>query len=415
MMTRAFLVSICLVVFCGVAASVSDYQRRTDFVNAMDKARGEKRRLQDLRKQLLAKARPVPRALEEEANEDVEEEANDEANDDAVYVNADGLDLSSYSLKYVGCQAVNTWSDNMAKDEDSNTAFALEQFVILRMCPSTWCSRYRKFGCGSNYGQYMILMEDYLAIMKEYHYARFATYCGTCSQCMGSYVSYQATEDGNRRRRLADDDAAGDDAVNDDEAAGDDAYNDDAGDDAMNNDDAAGDDAYNDDEVNNNDDAAAGDEVYNNNDDDAMSNQWAQSNCDLEEQCANYEEVCEYHQYHGADYENFMECTAIEMDDGQVLYLGPHCGSDKHTITIGVFEDQYCSSYLGDVGSYEEIQGYNIDENSLAFFYPSTCISCSDEVRNLRRLDSSVSPFGLNLTPMLPSSFPLFARTLVGH
>ena len=185
--------------------SVSDYMK---FLNTMEEATGEKPRLYNLRKQLLAKARPVPKAgvrvLEEAYNDDAygddaygddsvngddavaytdDSVATDDqavANDDqasqygndGTYMNSDSLDLSNFSLKYVGCQAVNTWSDNMAQDEGANSVFALERFVVLRLCPSTWCSKYRKYGCGSNYGDYMILMEDYLAIMKQYHHAR---------------------------------------------------------------------------------------------------------------------------------------------------------------------------------------------------------------------------------------------------
>jgi hypothetical protein len=229
----------------------------------------------------------------------------------------------------------------------------------------------------------MILMEDYLAIMKDYHYARFAKYCGTCIQCMGGgqIVAYQASGEG-KRRRLADDDAAGDDAANDD-AAGDDAANDDAaGGDAVN-DDAAGDDAVNDDAAG--DDVAATDDDFDynaqNNDDLYGHDDYVDlSLCQYEDQCANYEEVCQYHHYHGADYENFMECTEYALNDDQVVYLGPHCSNDGHSITIGLFEDQYCSSYLGDVGTFEEIAGFNINENSLAFFYSPTCIPCAEKV-----------------------------------
>lgn len=388
---RSLWVVLCLATI--VVRAFSDHQSRINFVNEMDKAVGEKRRLQDLRKRLLAKAHPVPegfRSLEDAAA------GEDEANDDGQYnANDDGLDLSSYSLKYVGCQAVNTWSDNMAQDEDANTVFALERFVVLRLCPSMWCSQYRKFGCGRNYGEYMILMEDYLAIMKEYHYSRFSTYCQICDQCMGGQsVSYQAANDDD----AANDDAAGDDAA-DDDAVGDDQYQGDdvAGDDQYQGDDAVqGDDQYQGDDANvyedqyQADDAAAGEDQYQGYDGAQGDDNWNnvnndnidQSYCQYEDQCLNFHDLCQYyHYYSSSDYENFMACSEFQMGDS-VVYLGPHCGSDRHSITIGVFEDQYCSSYLGDAGSYEEIQGYSdIDEDSLAFYYLSTCISCSNKVR----------------------------------
>lgn len=159
-------------------------------------------------------------------------------------------------------------------------------------------------------------------------------------------VAYQASEGGGTRsRRLANDDAVNDDAV-----AEDDQYQ------------QQGDDQY---QQQQGDDAYFEDLTY----------------CAYEEACANYEEVCKTHRYHGDEFESFMECTAFQTDDDQVVYLGPHCGSDGHKISIGFFEDQYCSKYIGNVGSYQELQGYNIDDDSMHFYYDSSCISCMDNVR----------------------------------
>jgi hypothetical protein len=173
-------------------------------------------------------------------------------------------------------------------------------------------------------------------------------------------MAYQASQGGGtrRRRRLANDDAVNDDAVNDD-AAGDDSANDDAAGDDYVNDDADGDyQEY----------QQQGDDIYNQD----------LTYCPYEEACANYEDLCKNHNYHGADFENFFKCTAFQLDDDQVVYLGPHCGSDGHKISIGFFEDQYCSKYLGTVGSYQELQGYNINDDSMVFYYDSSCISCLD-------------------------------------
>jgi hypothetical protein len=350
-------------------------------------------------------------------------------------------DLSSYALKYVGCEAINTWSDNLAKDKDASTVLALKRFVIFRMCPANKCSKNRKFGCTSNYGEYMIDMESYLGLVKDYHYARFDDYCTTCTTCFGSgnsQTAYQASN--NNVRRLgddyyaADDDAAGDDGANagddayNDDGAADDAYNDDgsAGDDAdagddggVANDDAnAGDDAY----QNNADDANAGDDAYQNDDanagdddsaayDDAAAgddaNQYSYGddayiygfysgnndmNCD-EDACSNYKEVCtKNHFYNGDDYLSFLECTNYQDANGVNYYVGPHCGSDEHGITIGIFEDEYCTSYLGDVGSYAKLDGFTIYQSSLDLYTPKSCISCSNEVREHLSL-SFFSPF----------------------
>jgi hypothetical protein len=209
-------------------------------------------------------------------------------------------------------------------------------------------------------------------------------------------MAYQASQGGGtrRHRRLANDDAVNDDAVTDD-AAGDDIANDDAvGDDYVN------DDAYGDDQEY----QQQGDDAYNQD----------ITYCPYEEACANYEDLCKNHNYHGADFENFFKCTAFQLDDDQVVYLGPHCGSDGHKISIGFFEDQYCSKYLGNVGSYQELQGYNINDDSMVFYYDSSCISCLDNVRipSLQSIDYFMGLLiELNL---LLSSFS-YHRRLVGR
>ena len=293
---RTAALALCLLLFGrGVySSSLMDHQNRMEFIQKMDEATRQTRHVQDFQQRLVEKARPVMsgRILDQQQYDDDQyqqqnddqyqqqngddqyQEQNGDENDNDQYT-MNKLDLENYALKYAGCQNIKTWSDNMAQDEDSDTVFATERFVIFRMCPADHCNTHNSRGCNSNYGEYMISMEDYLAIMAEYHYARYHEYCATCKACMTyeDQVSYQDTQeqqDGDRKlnnfvRRLANDDAYGNDAYGDD-ANGDDAYGDDSnGDDAYNDDGgAAADDAY---AQNNVDDAyGSDDDVYGNDD-----------------------------------------------------------------------------------------------------------------------------------------------------
>lgn len=225
---------------------------------------------------------------------------------------------------------------------------AKNSFAVFRMCPSDSCSTYNSLGCMYDYGEYMILLQDYLAIMSEYHYTRYGEYCATCSDCMNGGNDNNNNDDGggnnnNARRRLADDDggAADDDAYN---------YNADAYDDGYiypNNDDGAGDDA-----------AAA---AY---------------QCQYETACQNYQEACSSYNANDVAFDDYFACVESADVNGNVIYLGPHCKSDGHSITIGVFNDEYCSEYVGDVVDMQSTTGIAMEENSLDFYYSESCVSC---------------------------------------
>lgn len=71
----------------------------------------------------------------------------------------------------------------------------------------------------------------------------------------------------------------------------------------------------------------------------------------------------------------FLECTAYENEYGQQYYVGPHCGSDHYTISLGVFSDENCVNYLGETVSLSKVLGYGYDDESF-FHLPHECISC---------------------------------------
>jgi hypothetical protein len=312
-----------LLLLGSTVAQLTEQKVRMDFIRAMDRATHPKKSLVDLQRRLVANARPYVRALgnDDDANAAAGDDANVAADD--AYVNDDGLDLREYALKYVGCQTINSWSDNIAGDEDYGTVFALNRFVVFRMCPADTCSTYNIYGCQYDFGEYMIPMEDYLAYMQEYHYARYAEYCTTCDECMTG---------GNNRRRLADDDAAaGDDAAGDDAAANDDAAND------------------------------------------------AAAQCAYASACSNYKDACKsYNGDDGSGFADYFQCAKFNIGN-QVVYLGPHCASDGKSITIGIYNDESCSQYKGAISDMEAYVG--LDQSTLLFYYPESCISCNASVR----------------------------------
>lgn len=133
--------------------------------------------------------------------------------------NTFGFNPTQYSLSYSRCAAIRQFDDELAAQEDSSSVFSTKNFAIFRFCPSKTCegtspavqylnqqaaqeaaqaqaqasSSYNKNqnqqqqqvaeyveptmfeklqtggangeGCQSNYGEYMLELEDYLAIM----------------------------------------------------------------------------------------------------------------------------------------------------------------------------------------------------------------------------------------------------------
>ena len=56
--------------------------------------------------------------------------------------------------------------------------------------------------------------------------------------------------------------------------------------------------------------------------------------------------------------------------------MGPHCKSDGKSIEIGIYEDEDCAAYIGDM---EEMEKYTEDDfgnNELSNYYDKGCISC---------------------------------------
>jgi len=71
----------------------------------------------------------------------------------------------------------------------------------------------------------------------------------------------------------------------------------------------------------------------------------------------------------------FLSCTEYTNEYGQTSYVGPHCGSDHYTISLGVFSDENCVNFVDQHVSLSKVLGYGYDDESF-FHLPHECISC---------------------------------------
>ena len=86
-------------------------------------------------------------------------------------------DLSTHSIRFEKCQNVISFNDDLAGGEDATTALGLEHFVIFRLCPSDTCR-----ACYSDYGEYVLPVEDYLASVTEQTRRNFENSCKRCEE-----------------------------------------------------------------------------------------------------------------------------------------------------------------------------------------------------------------------------------------
>jgi len=71
----------------------------------------------------------------------------------------------------------------------------------------------------------------------------------------------------------------------------------------------------------------------------------------------------------------FLECAEWTNQYGQTYYIGPHCGSDHYTVSLGVFSDENCLTYIGNDISLASVLGFKYSDQDI-FKLPKECISC---------------------------------------
>lgn len=85
-------------------------------------------------------------------------------------------DLSKFSVRFVKCQFVKTYEDEMAEDNSADSPLATKHFVVYRLCPTDSCD-----SC-ETYGTYVTTVDDYLASTIEYQEEAFENMCENCDE-----------------------------------------------------------------------------------------------------------------------------------------------------------------------------------------------------------------------------------------
>ncbi|KAL3790140.1 hypothetical protein HJC23_009577 [Cyclotella cryptica] len=170
-------------------------------------------------------------------------------------------------------------------------------------------------GCSSNYGEYLLELEDYLAIMLEYHADRFEVYCDYCDNCMYAVYQQWIKSQGRKLEMKSIDQDWKDDLER----------------------------HLSEEEV-----RKLGN-VYN--------------TCPEYDTCKYYKNICQ----NGLDdtLTQYFECTEVQRNNGIVAYVGPHCASDGKTVTLGVYSDEDCNEFIGQSTNINNYLGFQLDEDAL--------------------------------------------------
>jgi len=275
----------------------------------------------------------------------------DDAEEDEEEWDMFGFEVADYSIKYNGCQTVKSYSDELAENEESETVLAAKQYIIFRLCPTDYCNKYSLQGCSENYGEYALPMEEYLESVQQFVEERREGMCAYCQACWNA-----DGDDGGRRLNDAGDDAA-------------------AADDAVANDDAANDDGeweyYDEDEDNENKQNQA---YY-------YGEACDEDTCaDMYDECVEQEAGDDDQQEEEIDMDEFLECRDADFgdDDGNQYFIGPHCSSDGYTISLAVYGDEECNTYL-DGMAVSDIVGQELDTSMFhKYYFPKDCVTCEE-------------------------------------
>jgi hypothetical protein len=289
-------------------------------------------------------------------NDDQQQE--EEVNEDDYYVSNDSfIDFDGYSLKYAKCQPVQRFSAS-AVEAGEYSPMVLNDIVIMRLCPSYYCSSSRDYGCLYDYAEYAIDMTDYVRVMLRYKMDQNYQMCEWCQNCVAG------------RRRAANNYYYYNNYNNDDAAAaaGDDGYNQAAGDDAAA---AQGDDGY----VANNDDAAAveypeGCEDY----ESYCLDENGYSVCDQDNNANAGDDGVQY--MATEEYLDIIGCTQVNGG----YFIRPRCNGYTGSISMAVYHDRFCTWYAGDEVDIDTF-GLGIDQSIFEGFSGTGCLDCSQSVR----------------------------------
>lgn len=263
-------------------------------------------------------------------------------NDDDAYAGY-GFPIADYSLKYARCQMIRSFSDD-AVDMGYYDVMTAQSFVVFRLCPTSSCSKNRRYGCSGSYGQYVLPLDDYIYYLSVFNEAKEKHYCNWCKECLNGNGNNRKKK--RRRRKL--------EGEEDYEAAEEDEEED-----------------------------ADADEEYGEAEDEAEDYEEEEEVVECPSECDDYYTRCQNgNNDDEIEYEQYLGCQRYRTYDGngqkKNLYVGAYCASDSTTIKIDVFYDQYCTNYAGDEFDVNEVTGVAFDSSGLSDYYSDECITCRE-------------------------------------
>lgn len=324
-----------------------------------------------------------------ENDDQPQQDAN--GNDDYYVSNDDFLDFDGYSLKYAKCQPVQRFSAS-AVEAGEYSPMVINDIVILRLCPSYYCSNSRDYGCLYDYAEYAIDLTDYVRVMLRYQMDQNGQMCDWCQYCVAG------------RRKLANNNYYNYDDGYNQAAAGDDGnvnYNDDAAA-------AAG------------DDAAVVDDAY-------AAVEYPEGCEDYESYCLDGDgySVCDQENANGnagddgVEYmatENYLDIIGCTQVNG-AYYVRPRCDGSSNTIAMAVYYDRFCTWYGGDDVDIDSF-GLGIDQSIFESFSSTGCLDCSQSVSGTFAwlfllswplLSNRMFPCISRITHLTSTQIPIFA------
>uniref|UniRef100_A0A7S2KEZ4 Uncharacterized protein n=1 Tax=Leptocylindrus danicus TaxID=163516 RepID=A0A7S2KEZ4_9STRA len=271
-------------------------------------------------------------------------------NDDDTY-SGYGFPITDYSLKYARCQMIRSFSDE-AVENGYYDVMTGQSFVVFRLCPTSSCSKNRRYGCSSAYGQYVLPLDDYMYYLGVFNEAKEKHYCYWCKNCLNGNGNRKKKK--RRRRKLE-----GEEDVDEAEYA-EEEYADEADE---------AEDAYV--------------EEYDEAEDEAEYEEEEEEQVSCPSECDYYSTRCQNNNNDDViDYENYLGCKRYRAYNENAqkvnLYVGAYCASDSTTIKIDVFYDQFCTNYAGDEYDVNEVTGVSFDSSGLSDYFSDECITCRE-------------------------------------
>jgi len=260
-------------------------------------------------------------------------------------------------------------------------------------------------GCQSNYGEYLVTLEDYLQIMLEWQEERIETYIEYCYECMMNAYNNWMTYASEQNNQYAAQNNQNYNNYNNYQYNGNNYNNGNNNNYNNNNGNYRRDlkdvtfEQFKDDEFmkrlvqDHAQDMSRRLEEENQDEEAEWMNQyqmqmWEDMKVTFYEACPEYDLCSEYQNVQayleegedddGDDITQFFECTEVERNNGNVAYIGPHCAEDGFTVTLGVFADEDCFEYIGygvDIRSFidddevaEELANYAEDDPLRSYY-----------------------------------------------